>query len=88
MTLACSSCRIAVLRKDCHRNRYGDYICRACQSAGVRHSLRARVRHGLRRSLQTAWIALALVLLVLLLGWIWYILFVGGDSSELFSWFD
>ncbi len=37
---ACAACGAMVSRQDCHRNRYGEYICRTCQSAGVKHTLR------------------------------------------------
>jgi len=33
---SCSACGEAVRRRDCHKNRYGQYICRDCRADGVR----------------------------------------------------
>lgn len=30
-----SVCGLTVARRDCHKNRYGKYICKNCQAAGV-----------------------------------------------------
>jgi hypothetical protein len=35
MLRTCSGCGKTVKRKDCHKNRYGEYHCRTCQRTGV-----------------------------------------------------
>lgn len=51
----CSSCAASVERQDCHKNRYSQYICRKCQTAGIKFTGRQRLRQrsfmGRRRSL-------------------------------------
>jgi hypothetical protein len=39
----CSACGAVVQRKDCHKNRYGEYICRECQAKGVLFTPRRRL---------------------------------------------
>ncbi len=38
MQKICFKCGVAVARPDCHKNRYGEYVCRSCQAAGVKAS--------------------------------------------------
>jgi hypothetical protein len=40
----CIWCGVAVLRKDCHKNRYGEYICHPCLRSGRRMSRRRQLR--------------------------------------------
>ena len=40
----CTSCGATVQRRECHKNRYSEYICRNCQSDGIRFTWRARYR--------------------------------------------
>jgi|GEM_PF-1893790 len=51
----CSSCAATVERQDCHKNRYSQYICRQCQTAGVKFTGRQRLQQrpdvGRRHSL-------------------------------------
>lgn len=53
-TKTCSSCGTKVARQDCHKNRFGEYICRNCQQAGVVATRNSRfwawVKRALRRS--------------------------------------
>ena len=46
MLKKCSVCGTAVRRRDCHKNRYGEYICRPCQANGVRFTPRRQLIHG------------------------------------------
>ena len=41
----CTGCGTKVARQDCHRNRYGEYICRPCQAAGFKFGWRQGLRH-------------------------------------------
>ena len=47
----CSACNISIERKNCHKNRYNEYICRTCQSAGVKLTWRRRLKN-LRKKLE------------------------------------
>lgn len=58
----CSACGATVERYLCHRNRYGEYICRQCQRDGVEFTLRARLRHSRN------WVIFGFVLGLVLLG--------------------
>ena len=67
VTKSCASCGVDVARQDCHRNRYGEYICRTCQAAGIRFSPQRRRFHWLHRLVQVSrpWLAyLAIALAV------------------------
>ena len=39
----CAFCARQVERKNCHRNRYREYICRECQSSGRRFTIRGKL---------------------------------------------
>lgn len=45
MSIVCSACGTTVERKDFHRNRYGEYICRKCRAAGIKFTWHQRLRH-------------------------------------------
>ena len=51
----CSSCAATVERKDCHKNRYSQYICRRCQEAGVKFIRSKRQRSSGKRGVLLAW---------------------------------
>lgn len=67
MSMICSACGATVERKDCHRNRYGEYICRRCQAAGIRFTWHQRLQH-LRQGMLVK-LLLGLLVLGLLLIW-------------------
>lgn len=58
----CTACGAWVHRADVHKNRYGQYICMACRSKGVR----AVGRRSLRQVVQTMPTALLTFLIVML----------------------
>lgn len=68
----CVGCGLTFARRDCHRNRYGEYFCRACQAGGVRSTRLVRLRHGYARVLSRFWIGAALVVGVATVIWILY----------------
>jgi hypothetical protein len=64
----CVGCGATVARRDCHRNRYGEYVCRTCQEAGIRFSpARSRVYRltKLLRASRTWLVCLAVAVAVL-----------------------
>lgn len=66
----CAACGTSVARQDCHKNRFGEYICRNCQAAGIRFTRQSRVWSWVRRALRrSAWglVGTALILVVLAL---------------------
>lgn len=70
----CSSCRLVVTRTDCHKNRYGEYICRACQASGVRFTRRAKFGFLGGRLLTWIWLSLAVLALLSLVSFAVYVL--------------
>lgn len=60
----CNACGVKVRREEVHKNRYGQYICKACRSDSVRVVGRHRLRHLLQRT-PTALVAFLVVLVVL-----------------------
>ena len=43
----CALCGTTVARKDCHKNRYAQYICHPCQAAGGKATWRLRLKQQL-----------------------------------------
>ena len=62
----CSACDARVHRAEVHKNRYGQYICKACRSDGVRAVGRRRLHHMVQR-IPTALLTFLVVMLVLVL---------------------
>jgi len=69
MTRQCAACSKIVARKDCHKNRYAQYICHACQATGIRFTPQGRRRYWMRRLRAPLLIGLALLCLLALLLW-------------------
>jgi hypothetical protein len=75
----CFSCGASVLRQDCHKNRYGEYVCRACQASGVRFSKRSGWRY---------WLSLAPVIILwsvvvtALITLVFWVLFAGTATPS------
>ena len=82
----CAVCGVTVARKDCHKNRYGKYICRNCQAVGVRPGWRQRWLRGSRRAAAWGfWLGLAGLVVLGALGWIVYALF---EDLDMFTFFQ
>jgi len=47
----CVFCGNVVSRRDCHRNRYGEYVCLACFAQGKRWSAKTLLQRAMRRFL-------------------------------------
>jgi hypothetical protein len=60
----CNACGAEVHRADVHKNRYGQYICKACRADGVRAVGRHQMRHLMQR-MPTALVIFLVVILVL-----------------------
>ena len=83
----CSSCAATVDRKNCHKNRYSQYICQRCQEAGVRFLPRKERGASARRRFVLKW-ALSVFFLVvavagLVLPTIWMNTLTTNSSSSL-----
>lgn len=63
----CSGCKREVLRQDCHRNRFGEYICRDCQNSGLKFTWRYALIRWVRRHSRRLLTGFGYVLLGLLL---------------------
>lgn len=67
----CGSCGASVERKDCHKNRFAEYICRKCQAAGIKVSWRQRLQALLRKVLLgVAGLRLSILLLWMFFGFL------------------
>ena len=66
----CSSCGAQVQRKDCHKNRFNEYICRACQSRGVKFTWRPRLRRVAGVLLSAGFASALVAALLTLLAWL------------------
>lgn len=69
MTRHCSACGTLVPRKECHRNRYAEYICRACQTKGIKFTRHGRRRHLIKRALAPLLVAALFVSVLLWVLW-------------------
>ncbi|MCB2040773.1 MAG: hypothetical protein H6929_23085 [Rhodoferax sp.] len=74
MLLICSVCKAPVLRKDCHRNRYDELICRPCQATGIRFSWPRRLQHTPGKLGLAAWVVLGAMVALLLLAWLFEVM--------------
>ena len=81
----CSVCGLTVARRDCHKDRYGNYICKNCQAAGAKPGWRQRLLRGARRVVRGFWLGLAGVMAAGVLAWIAYALFVHIDIFKFFQ---
>lgn len=62
----CSACGARVHRADVHKNRYGQYICSACRSNGVRAVGHQRLRHMVQRMPTALLVFLAVIVMLVL----------------------
>ena len=67
MSRPCAGCGTEVARRDCHRNRYGEYICRRCQEAGIRSTRHRQIKRLFSRMLKYGLLGLACLALAGLL---------------------
>lgn len=68
----CGSCGASVERKDCHKNRFAEYICRQCQAAGIKASWRQRLQGLTQTMLRKVWLGMAGLSLSVLLLWMFF----------------
>ncbi len=56
-TRRCATCGNTVERKNCHKNRFGEYICRTCQAAGLKATPLRKQRHVTKKVIKkmTRW---------------------------------
>jgi hypothetical protein len=89
MSRACSACGAIVAREECHKNRYAQYICRQCQSTGIKF-VRQRPSHRSRRlAIQVFLFGVVVASLVFLLAWQFFAAsesfpgLAGGDEAAI-----
>ena len=82
MLRVCYTCGATVRRKDCHKNRYSEYICRRCQAAGKKFTSRGRRRHIMKRALPVFLWGSAVASLLLVAMWMNLLTF---DSFSFFN---
>ena len=76
MFVICAACGASVDRNDCHKNRYAEYICRKCGSAGIKFTRRRRTRLLIQAKLRKFLAVLPIAGMVLLLIWLLGVLYV------------
>ena len=74
MLLICAVCKAPMLRKDCHRNRYGEFICRTCQATGIRFTWPRRLQYAMRKLGLAVWVFLGATAALLLLAWLFEVM--------------
>lgn len=75
MPRACSVCSAVVPRKDCHKNRFGEYICRTCHDSGRTYTPGRRFRYRSKRMFSRLLLGFASVGVATLLLWALYVIF-------------
>ena len=78
----CSACDADVERNHCHKNRYGEYICRACQTSGVKVTRRRRLSIWLKKVERVVWRAAFIAGSGALAAWILWQSFERIDSPS------
>lgn len=89
-TRVCSACGTTVDRKDCHKNRYSEYICRRCQSDGIKFAKRGRRHRLLRWAVPLFFTTVITAGLLMLAIWMRLVTFDGftfsdGDGGSFFG---
>lgn len=64
MLKVCSACGATIERKDCHRNRYSEYICRECHAAGKKFTREGQRRYLMARALPVIVLRFAITFVV------------------------
>ncbi len=73
--LPCSACGNTVSRVDCHKNRFGEYICRECQEAGIKATSKQKYTYYLRRAAHWSLMGLSITVPILLLFGVFFAIF-------------
>lgn len=90
MFKVCSACGTTVDRQDCHKNRYAEYICWRCQSAGVKFVRRTPRRRVMRWAVSFVVLGFTAASLILLSIWVGILPVdsssaLGGEREEYFD---
>ena len=80
MQKACFKCDAMVARTDCHKNRFGEYVCRSCQAAGVKASWVQRMRQMSKKMLRQVLLWLAGAGLAAIFVWLFFGFMARMDS--------
>jgi hypothetical protein len=72
MSKICAICHAVVERKDCHRNRYRQYICHTCQAAGLKTTWQRRFRKWTKLEMRKAAQFLAVAGVVVVFVWLFF----------------
>jgi hypothetical protein len=66
MFRVCSACGATIERKDCHKNRYSEYICRKCHATGIKFTPEGQRRYVMRQAFPVIFLRLAIACMVFL----------------------
>ena len=81
---ACAACGKIVARRDCHKNRYDEYLCKTCRAGGIKFTQGARLRQKSKRVLWRAWLSVTVSGAVIMLVWAVYSIFAHTDAFQYF----
>ncbi len=71
-------------RQACHRNRYGEYICKSCQGKGKRFTWTNRVAYHLRASATAVGVGVGGVGVAVMTAWVLYVLVYRLEFSDFY----
>jgi len=72
MQKVCFRCGASVARTECHKNRFGEYVCRTCQAAGIKASWSRRLSQMSKTLFRQILLGLAGIGLATLFVWMFY----------------
>ena len=76
----CTFCDQIITRKDCHRNRYGEYVCLECKKKGKRWSSRRRFFRVAKRFLK--FFIIGLISVSAASGYVWLMVQIMNRISQ------
>ena len=79
MSKVCSVCGTSVERKDCHKNRLGEYVCWKCQAARTELPWHQRLHYLTRGMLPGFLLLLPVAVMALLVIWVSAIFLLSFD---------
>ena len=72
MQKVCFKCGATVARRECHKNRFGEYVCRTCQAAGIKASWAQRLRQMSKKMFRQVLLWLAGAAVAALFVWMFF----------------
>jgi hypothetical protein len=80
MSKVCATCGTHVEREDCHKNRFGEYICRNCQEAGIKFTWKQRLRQLTKTTVRRIVWSLTFTAIAVVFVWMFFNFLARMDS--------